>query len=390
MSAFSGPEISTSGLIFCYDANNTEKSWKGKPTTNNAANGKVDYYSRWGTTTTHPPLPFDKKTDVYELTNGNNYFGGSAEYSITNGNTYTVSYWYYISTTEVMQHYMLPLTGAYALAATVNATNFVDTNNTNNVSGNINGWVWGYKTFTVTTAPTYMRGTYTTGGGDSTPTGKMYITNVMIEPGSTPSGPYGYTGSTRSNTQAILDLTNNNTITVQNLSYSSGGSFSFDGTDDFLTGSELGQLTQFTAETWFKPTSYPNNSACTISSVYPGSNSTVNFKIGYEGGSAMYGGFYDTTWRLTPAASTTLNVWHQIVFTYNGASLVIYKNGEFVGSTSYSGTPNSGGSGFRIGRRWDITDYFVGNIDVAKVYNRALSTQEVAQNFQALRGRYGV
>jgi hypothetical protein len=36
------------------------------------------------------------------------------------------------------------------------------------------------------------------------------------------------------------------------------------------------------------------------------------------------------------------------------------------------------------------TRYFTGNIAIAQLYNRALSADEVLQNFNALRGRYGI
>ena len=34
MSCHAGPNIVENGLVFCYDMNNTQKSWKGAPTTN--------------------------------------------------------------------------------------------------------------------------------------------------------------------------------------------------------------------------------------------------------------------------------------------------------------------------------------------------------------------
>jgi hypothetical protein len=199
---------------------------------------------------------------------------------------------------------------------------------------------------------------------------------------------------TRSTTDVWKDTSGNSKhVTFVNsptYSSSNGGSLVFDGTDDYCLGTELGQLTTYTIDVWFRPTSHPNNNACVISSVYPGSNNTVNFKIGYEGGSGMVGGFFDGGWRLSPSVSTTLNTWQNVVYTYNGSSLSIYSNGVSGGSTSYTGTPNSGGAGFRVGRRWDAADYFAGNIGVIKIYNRALSATEISQNFNAIRGRYGI
>jgi hypothetical protein len=166
------------------------------------------------------------------------------------------------------------------------------------------------------------------------------------------------------------------------------GSLIFDGIDDYSTINEIGQLTRFTVNSWFKPTSYPNDYASIITSVY--TNGLVNFKIGYELGSQMFGGFFDGSWRLTPGVNTTLNTWQLVSFSYDGTNFQIYSNGISGGSNTYVGTPNSGGSGIRIGRRWDLADYFIGNISQTSVYNRALLSAEIQQNFNALKGRYGL
>lgn len=203
--------------------------------------------------------------------------------------------------------------------------------------------------------------------------------NLRSYPG---SGTAGYDISGNNYTETLL---NGVSYSTSNL-----GIFTFDGVDDYCTGSDPGQQTRYTVESWFKPTSYPNNNSCTISSVYPGTNATVNFKIGYDAGSTMSGGFYDGSWHYTPSVSTSLNTWQCIAYSYDGSNLTIYSNGSSGGSTAYTGTPNSGGSGIRIGRRWDVDDYFAGSIGAIKVYSRALSATEVLQNFNALRGRYGL
>ena len=171
---------------------------------------------------------------------------------------------------------------------------------------------------------------------------------------------------------------------------SNSGNIVFDGTDDYVTVTEIGQLTRFSIESWFRPTTHPNNLAAVVTSVYPGTNGTVNFKIGYEGGSGMVGGTYIGGWFLTPSVPTTLNTWQQVIFTYNGSSLAIYSNGVSGGSNAFVGTPNSGGDGIRIGRRWDTADYFTGNIAITRIYNRALSQQEITQNYNATKTRFGL
>jgi hypothetical protein len=188
------------------------------------------------------------------------------------------------------------------------------------------------------------------------------------------------------------DLTiNNNNGSLINGPTFSNNSIVFDGTNDYITVPEIGQLTRFSIESWFRPTSYPYNSAAIIASVYPGTNATVNFKIGYEGSTILYGGTYvGSQWYYTPPVSTTLNTWQQIIFTYDGSGLAIYSNGVSGGSNAFSGTPNSGGAGIRIARRWDLEEYISGNIAATRVYNRALSAQEVLQNYNAQKSRFGL
>lgn len=395
MGIVSGARIVEDSLVFHYDMENVEKSWEGPPTTNNAANGKVDYYSRWAKTTSHPDLPFSKKTDVYVLTNGNNYFGSSGNFSITNGNTYTVSYWYYIDTVQDMQHFMRPLNSSYGSVGSVSTSTFVQTNNTSTESGNINGWLWGYQTFTVTAVPTYMRGTYTVGGGDTTPTGSMYITNVMIESGSTPSGPYGYTGGTRSNTQALIDLTSNETITANSLTYNNDGTFEFVGSSQNYIQVPLTNLgaerNNFSIEVW-ADFNVSGNSQVLFNakgqSLYPriwknGSNQ-IQFQYRQAGTTQSMGPNSDT--------AVSLNTPYHIVMTFDSSS---GSKGYFQGihkvSNTTTGTHDGGTSGsMTIGRDTNLNYYGNGKIYTVRMYDRTLSDAEVKQNFEASRSRYGV
>ena len=56
MSCSSGPNIVTNGLVFEYDMGNTQKSWKGKPTTN-TANQSLSVWN--GLTGTYISTDFD-------------------------------------------------------------------------------------------------------------------------------------------------------------------------------------------------------------------------------------------------------------------------------------------------------------------------------------------
>ena len=70
-------------------------------------------------------------------------------------------------------------------------------------------------------------------------------------------------------------------------------------------------------------------------------------------------------------------------------------NGVQVGTQSLSGT-HSQLNNFSIGNNSDniasgnYSNAVNGSIPVLKYYNRALTAAEISQNFNALRGRYGI
>ena len=76
-----------------------------------------------------------------------------------------------------------------------------------------------------------------------------------------------------------------------------------------------------------------------------------------------------------------------LTITYDGTTWTVYKNGisdgTYVGNLgTLPGNSTWLGNGFN--------GYFGGNIAQFFVYNRALSATEITQNFNALRGRYGL
>ena len=202
------------------------------------------------------------------------------------------------------------------------------------------------------------------------------------------SDSYGGSGTTWTD---LSSSGNNGTLTNMdgsNLNSSNGGYFTFDGSNEFVSLSALSALTNFSIESWFRPTSYPNNYSCIITDTY--ASGDVNFKLGYEGGSDMVGGFYNGTWRKGTSVSTTLNTWNHIVFTYDKTSMKTYSKGVLQGSVSETSNPDSGGSSVRMGRRWDMSEYFPGHISVCRLYNKALTADEVQQNFDVYRERFGI
>jgi hypothetical protein len=86
-----------------------------------------------------------------------------------------------------------------------------------------------------------------------------------------------------------------------------------------------------------------------------------------------------------------------ICTTYNGSSnssgLSIYKNGGLLNTTSiYNNLTNSilNEIEFRIGILGNSLLPTDGNVYITQIYNRALSAQEILQNYNATKGRFGL
>jgi hypothetical protein len=93
------------------------------------------------------------------------------------------------------------------------------------------------------------------------------------------------------------------------------------------------------------------------------------------------------------------NTWYQVAFiteytsSNNTTTANIYVNGTLSRSVNYSGSQQSpSDQKFTVGS-WqsNITDFpLSGSIALTKVYNRALSAQEILQNYNATKGRFGL
>ena len=91
--------------------------------------------------------------------------------------------------------------------------------------------------------------------------------------------------------------------------------------------------------------------------------------------------------------SLTADTWYNFVFTLNNTSYLkqIYINGLLDASGTGGGAYTGTVSNTRIGGRLlTFGLYFDGNISNVSAYNRVLTAAEVKQNYDALKGRFGL
>lgn len=97
---------------------------------------------------------------------------------------------------------------------------------------------------------------------------------------------------------------------------------------------------------------------------------------------------------LTPSTYISLNTWvYNAITWYNGITLKFYRNAINVVSGNRSSQDTDGivASTVRIGTRNDAySEHFDGDIALYRFYTKALSPDEILQNYNALKGRYGL
>jgi hypothetical protein len=116
--------------------------------------------------------------------------------------------------------------------------------------------------------------------------------------------------------------------------------------------------------------------------------------IEYNNGFFDFGiGATDNTWSiLASSTGKTKENWYHVVATYDGANRKIYVNGVEEATASFTKTPQTTDENIAIGR-WlgqavGGTNTFFGPIAQPRIYNRALTAEEVQRNYNAGKNTY--
>lgn len=254
-----------------------------------------------------------------------------------------------------------------------------------------NGWYWSRAKFTTNSSTTY--GNFYSFMYQYATWNRMYVAAVALMPGDYTNLHPKYwpaLGTSRANTSNLVDLTGNNALTANSLTYANDGTFKFNGSSSTVTSPTVTfDLTAgVSMEMWFKSTDIQSRSQGYMS--FGSSPKYINF---YSSGNALRWETYPSIGTSGGAfygpASMVNNTWYHAIGTYsNDGSAKLYINGVLVNSTTHTaGVYGNVTAPISIG---EYAGYFSGTMSVSKIYNRALSADEVKQNFNALRGRYGI
>ena len=218
----------------------------------------------------------------------------------------------------------------------------------------------------------------------------------MVDAGFTPS--YPGIGTT------WTDLAGSNNGTLTNgptFDSGNGGSIVFDETNDIVEFTSIDVEENFTCCVWAKTDDTNRQTLMANSYTYHVNNNTEGFlfNIGNSGTDLFLSLGRDLYYRISSTNIVTADTWFYACASYDGTTIKLYYNGA---ETSYSGQGGSpttityetnplylGGWKFG-GNNYYSNDFYGGNITQATLYNRALSSTEITQNYNAQKGRFGI
>ena len=181
------------------------------------------------------------------------------------------------------------------------------------------------------------------------------------------------------------------TSDTPSLTFSDPYAMNFDGADDHITG--LGITLPSNAVSvaaWIKPenwglSSSPNSYISNILCSEGGGTASFCFRLGskgqytYRDNIALMISQSNSANDYESTTDLSLNTWTHVAAVFNGSTVKFYVNGSLTNTQSASVTMDTATTGFVIGSSNNNERYFDGSLDELRVYDRAISDDEVAQ-----------
>ena len=173
-----------------------------------------------------------------------------------------------------------------------------------------------------------------------------------------------------------------------------GGSIVFDGSNDIVecgsdSSIDIDPAGTMTLTTWVNADSIASNGHV-IGKKQWGNGYILHYDAVYEDESG--GGFQTANVNNSQfefGQNIEVGKWYYVVYTYDRTNEKAYYNGELVATKANTGNISTNAdNNLTIGGT--STDNWHGKIASVKIYNKALTASEVLQNYNALKGRFGL
>jgi|TARA_B100000085_G_scaffold217314_1_gene201807 hypothetical protein len=200
---------------------------------------------------------------------------------------------------------------------------------------------------------------------------------------------------------AWTDLIESNNGTLTNgptFSSDNGGSIVFDGTNDYINFGSVSDVNfgtgDFAVECWFLDDGSAPDYGGLVVNGQSGGSDTTSFQLGKRGVSGQTNriefvrGEASGSYSIYDSTNTIQsNTWTHVIATRIGTTVKLYVNGVEVDSMTDSGSYSN--TALRVGVNRGAGIYWSGKISNVKLYKgKGLTETEVAQNYNALKGRY--
>ena len=178
-----------------------------------------------------------------------------------------------------------------------------------------------------------------------------------------------------------------NTSNFPAYSSANGGVFDFDGGRGINIDGDLGSTTASSISMWF----YKNSSG--VQYFADGRNNGgqwflsnyTNFNYNWHN-TLLYN--YDETYNAS--ATEFLNKWIYMVTVSDSTGSKLYLNGQEISSSSENSADEDFGINYRIGTRYTTSNQWTGLMGPIHLYNKRLTAEEVAQNYNATKSRFEI
>jgi hypothetical protein len=189
---------------------------------------------------------------------------------------------------------------------------------------------------------------------------------------------------------------NNNHLSPHNVTLATdymgrpNNAYAFNGFSSYMqapNSNTLNPLSKISLVALIKPTGFYTGDGAQSRIFMKGVDDQSNgdYFLGYYNTGQIYGTYGDNQFNsngvASPESYLQLNNWYKIIYTYDGSVGRLYVNGTLVAGQQQVATFTANTSPLRVGKtgRSDFPYYFNGVIDEIRIYNTALTNNQVAK-----------